>query len=117
MHPRRSLGFIRIMKLIQRRVHGFGNFNNHRLRVTAQCGWLIPTANRQNTAVPKLWWRSRFVGRRQSAGRFGLPAVGWAEAGGGGVISTRTRVALISVFQRGMLVRFLAVASVGRENL
>ena len=54
MHPRRSLGFLRKMKLIQRRVHGFGNFNNHRLRVTAQCGWLIPTSNRQMLKSKKL---------------------------------------------------------------
>jgi len=26
------------MKLIQRRAYGFGNFNNYRLRVIAQCG-------------------------------------------------------------------------------
>lgn len=31
-------GFHRKMKLIQRRAYGFRNFNNHRLRVIAQCG-------------------------------------------------------------------------------
>lgn len=32
-------GFHRNMKLIQRRADGCRNFNNHRLRVIAECGW------------------------------------------------------------------------------
>ena len=44
-----------------------------------------------------------FVGRRESAGRFGLPAVGLAEAGGGGGIRTPGELTPTSDFKSGAL--------------
>ncbi|WP_425331543.1 transposase [Allopusillimonas soli] len=32
-------GFHTKMEMRSRRAHGFGNFENHRMRVLAQCGW------------------------------------------------------------------------------